>query len=59
MIKAGTNLRIRKEWQDSGDDKIVFVALDDEQNGRIKIEAQVDLHIKPTQVVKVDMVEVI
>lgn len=59
MIKAGSKLRIRKEYQDSGDDQITFVAVDNEDNGRIKIMAQVDLLIKPTQVVKVIMVELI
>jgi hypothetical protein len=57
MIKKGDVVRIKKEWQDDGDDLIVFVACEDEDGGRVLIEAQVPLTFKPRQVVQVSMLE--
>lgn len=57
-IKAGDEVRIKKEWQDPGDDSITWIALEDEDGGRVKIQAQVALNIKPIQVALVEWLEV-
>jgi len=57
MIKAGDIVQIKKEFQDKGDDKIVFIAVADEEKGRVTVELQLDMPIKPTQVVKVEWLE--
>lgn len=59
MIKTGDQLRIKPEWQDTCDESITFVAIDDEDCGRVTIRAMLGLPINPTQVVRVDMVELI
>jgi len=33
MIKKGDRIRIKPEWQDPGDDKFIWVALEDEDGG--------------------------
>ena len=55
MIKAGDKVTIKPECQDPGDDRIAWVAVEDEDGGRVRIQAQVGLPIKPTQVVTTDM----
>lgn len=57
MIKKGDTVRIRPEWADAGDDAFTFIAVDDEEKGRVTIQAQLGQPINPTQVVKVEMVE--
>ena len=57
MIKQGDRLRISPKWADPGDDQIVFVAVDDESQGRVTIMAMLALNINPTQVVSVEMVD--
>lgn len=57
MLKAGDRIRFKPEWQDPGDDQIVFVVVDDESKGRVTVQAQLGLPINPTQVVNVDWVE--
>jgi hypothetical protein len=57
-IKTGDRVKIRPEWQDEGDSEIEFIAVDDEEKGRVTIEAQLpNMPIKPTQVVRIDMIE--
>jgi hypothetical protein len=56
-FKANDIVGIRSEWRDPGDDEIDFVCLEDEDGGRVLIEAQLPLPIKPTQVVRTDMIE--
>lgn len=41
----------------AGDDKIEFIAVDDESKGRVTIEPQLGLAINPTQVVDVAWIE--
>lgn len=56
-IRKGDHVRIRPEWQDEGDDEITFIALHDEDGGRVCLEAQLGLPINPNQIVTVDMLE--
>jgi len=57
-IKKGDVEKIKPEWQDRGDDAITFVAIEDEDGGRVKIQAQIGLRFNPVQVVKVEWLEV-
>lgn len=60
MIKKGDEIRILPEWQDKGDDKLIWVAVDDEENGRVMImPVNLDLPINPQSVVKVSQIELV
>lgn len=54
-IKAGDRVRILPQFQDPGDDQITFIAVNDEVDGRVMIEAQLDMTVNPTQVVLTSM----
>lgn len=55
-IKRGDEVRILPEWQDTGDDRFVWLALEDEDGGRVRIEPQIPgLAFLPNQVVEVRM----
>jgi hypothetical protein len=56
-IKAGDVVRIKPEWQDVGDDKCIFIAIENEDGGRVRIECQLGLPINPTQIVRVEWLE--
>jgi hypothetical protein len=56
-IEAGDVVKIRSEWQDTGDDKCTFIAVENEDGGRVKIQAQLGLPINPTQVVNVQWLD--
>jgi hypothetical protein len=52
MIKKGDRIDILPEWQDPGDDNFVWVAVDDEEKGRITISPiSMDVPIKPCSTV--------
>jgi hypothetical protein len=56
MIRKGQIVHIKQEWQDAGDDTIVFVAANDEDGGRVEIIAtNLGLHIAPRQIVETRM----
>lgn len=55
-IKQGDVIVFKPEWQDAGDDKITFRALEDAEDGRVLVIAEVGLPINPTSVVSVNMV---
>ena len=57
MILKGDRVTIKPEWQDPGDSEIEFVAMEDEDGGRVAIKARLGLAIDPVQVVNVDMLE--
>lgn len=54
MIKAGQTVNIKPEFQDAGEEAITWIAIEDEDGGRVKIEAQVSMNIKPIQVVRIE-----
>ncbi len=56
-IKRGDRIRIRPEWRDPGDEEFVWIALKDEDGGRVRIAALMDLPILPHQIVTTDMIE--
>jgi hypothetical protein len=37
MVHKGETVHIKPEWQDKGDDKFQWIALEDEDGGRIRI----------------------
>ena len=57
MITKGQRVYIKPEWQDKGDERAEFRAIEDEDGGRVRIEAQAGMSINPTQVVRVEMLE--
>lgn len=58
MIRKGQPVSIRPQWRDPGDENARFVALEDEDGGRVLIGALGVLsHFTPSQVVTTDMLE--
>ena len=57
-IRKGDTIRIKPEWQDPGDDKFIWVALEDEDGGRVRIApTNTGLTFRPNQIVDTNMVE--
>lgn len=56
-IRRGDIVRFLPQWQDKGDDQIVYIATDDEDKGRVTVKAMLGMSINPTQVVSVDMID--
>lgn len=57
-FKKGDVIKIKKQFQDDGDDKFTWTAVDDEEKGRVTIQADVpNMRIKPQHVVKVEWIE--
>ena len=55
MIRKGDAIQIKPEWQDAGDYRFVWVAVDHEENGRVMIAPiNTGLAIAPRYVVNVD-----
>lgn len=55
-IKPGQIVTFKPEWMDPGDENIIFLAVDHEENDRVTVQAQVDLPFNPTKVVMVNMI---
>jgi hypothetical protein len=54
-IKTGDVVEILKEFQDKGDEKFTWIAIDDEEKGRVTImPIDSPLKLKPTYVMKVE-----
>ena len=59
MIRKGQRVTIHPAWRDPGDENVRFVALEDEDGGRVLIGALGVLsHFIPSQMVTTDMLEV-
>lgn len=54
-VKIGDVVRFLPEWQDEGDEEIVFIAVTGDEGGRVTVEAQLGLPINPQQRVDVSM----
>lgn len=57
MIRKGDKVQIKPEWQDAGDDRFDWVAVDDEDKGRVTIMpfgTGLALAIAPAHVVRVE-----
>ncbi len=58
MIRKGDRIFLKPEWQDEGDAKQTWIAVDDEEKGRVTIcPITSTLAIKPTYVVQVEWIE--
>jgi hypothetical protein len=58
MVKKFTKVTIKKEYQDDGDNEFSWVAMSDEEKGRIDIAAfPCDCSIIPIQTVRVEWLE--
>ena len=58
MIKKGDVIKIKPEWQDAGDDLFTWIAIEDEDGGRVRIKpVGTGLSFPPNQVVTTDMIE--
>ncbi len=52
MIRKGQSVTIKPEYRDAGDERIEWVAIEDEDGGRVLIEAvNTGMLINPSQVV--------
>ena len=57
MIKAKDIIKIKTEFQDEGDDSLIWIALEDEDGGRVKISPlNTGLELPPNQVVTTEMI---
>lgn len=59
LIKKGDRVRFKPEWQDPGDDKVEFRAMEDEDGPRIRVEAMTESAFNPNQIVDIDMIDFI
>lgn len=58
MIKKGDQVKIKPEWQDKGDDLLCWLALEDEDGGRVRIAPiGTGLEFPPNQVVQTSMLD--
>lgn len=56
-FKKGDMVNIKPEFQDAGDDQFTWIAVDDEEKGRITIQANIpDMLLKPQYVVPVEWI---
>ncbi len=56
-IKRGDHVRIKPEWRDPGDEEYIWIAIENEDGGRVRIAPIMDLPIPPNHVVTTEMVE--
>lgn len=57
MFKQKDVIKIRPEYQDEGDEELIWIALEDEDGGRIRIAPlNTGLTLPPNQIVTVDMI---
>ena len=58
-IVKGDVVEILKEYQDNGDEELIWVAIDTEEKGRVTVmPINSTLSIKPTYVMKVEWLKV-
>ena len=57
-IQRGDKVRILPQWQDKGDEKFEWIALEDEDGGRVRIMAtNTGLPLPPNEIVNTSMIE--
>jgi hypothetical protein len=54
-VKKGSIVVLKKEYKD--DKETIFISIDDEEKGRVTVEALVGMRINPTYVVTNEMIE--
>ena len=57
LFQTGDVLVIRPEWSDAGDEHFKWIAMEDEDGGRIRIQLMdTGLPLPPNQIVTIDMI---
>ena len=56
QYRQNDRIQILPQWQDEGDEEIDFVCVEDEDGGRVRIEALIGLDFNPQQVVETHMI---
>ena len=60
MVRKGDIVEIKKPYQDAGDDKLTWMAVDDEEKGKVMlVPIDSTLSIKPTYVLNVQWLRVV
>lgn len=58
MIKKNDIIRIRPQFRDVGDDSLIWIALEDEDGGRVRIApVNTGLKFPPNQIVNTEMID--
>ena len=57
MIKRGDVVTFKPQWQDPGDHAVKFIAIEDEDGGRVKVQTQLGLPFNPVSVVLVEWID--
>lgn len=58
MIKKGDTVVIKPEWRDAGDEDFHWIALEDEDGGRVRIgPTDTGMAIHPSYVIETSMLE--
>lgn len=59
MIRKGDTVRIKPEFQDRDDESFTWIAVEDEDGGRLKVAVLgTGLAFPPTEVIRTSMLEV-
>ena len=56
MINKNDAVVFKPEWSDPGDGDIIFIAIENEEGGRVKVRAELGMAINPIQVVETRMI---
>ena len=60
MIRKGDHVEILPAFRDPGDEEFTWIALSDEENGRIDIQpVDIELRIKPVYTVSSDQIRIV
>jgi len=58
VIKKGDTVHIKPEWQDPGDETFHWIAIEDEDGGRVRIAAtNTGMRMPPNQIVETKMLD--
>lgn len=58
-IRPGDRVTFKPEWRDEGDEDIDFVAVENDDGGRVRVEAKLSLPFNPQSTVHLDMIETV
>jgi hypothetical protein len=58
-IKKSDRVEFKPEWRSASDGDTVFVAVEDEHDGRVMVESQVGMFINPQTTVMAHMLTVV
>jgi len=60
LIKAKDIIKIKPEFQDAGDQHLVWIAIEDEDGGRVRISPiNTGMKLPPNQIVTVEMLDLV